>query len=49
MKKEIKKGSSDYSSERVNETVGNIWYNELSDAKRKEIYKRYGKTKSPNK
>ena len=49
MKKKIKKNNKKYSDERVNETVGEIWYNRLSDKKRKEIYKRHGKTKSPNK
>jgi len=49
MIKKIKKNNSDYSEERVNETVGEIWYNKLSDAKRKKIYKRYGETKDPNK
>lgn len=49
MKKIIKKENPDYSEERVNATVGDIWYNELSDKKRVEIYKRYGETKNPNK
>lgn len=49
MRKDIKKNSPDYSDKRVNEVVGDIWYNNLSDAKREEIYKRHGKTKSPNK
>jgi hypothetical protein len=48
MVKEVKKGNKDYSEERVNETVGEIWYNRLSDKKREEIYKRHGKKKSPN-
>jgi len=41
--------SDKISRKRAEEIVGNIWDNELTDAKRKEIYKRYGKTKSPNK
>ncbi len=45
----IKKKNPDYSAKRVSEIVGDIWDNELSDAKRSEIYKRHGKTKSPNK
>ena len=45
----IKKKNPDYSSKRVSEIVGDIWDNELSDAKRREIYKRHGKTKDPNK
>lgn len=49
MKKEIKKGNSDYSEKRINETIGNIWFNNLSNSKRAEIYKRYRETKSPNK
>ena len=49
MVRKIKKNNSDYSEERVSETVGDIWYNNLSDAKRKKIYKRHGKTKDPNK
>lgn len=49
MVKEVSEGNEDYSEERVNETVGEIWYNKLSDEKRSEIYKRHGETKSPNK
>ena len=48
MKKEIKEKKPDYSAKRVSEIVGDIWDNELTDKKRKEIYKRYGKTKNPN-
>lgn len=48
MKKEVKGKNPDYSAKRVNEIVGDIWDNELSDAKRREIYKRHGKKKSPN-
>ena len=43
MIKEIKENSPDYSEERVVETLGEIWYNNLSDKKRKEILKRYKK------
>jgi len=48
MSKEIKKNNKDYSKERIRETVGDIWYNKLSNSKRSEIYKRHGKSKSPN-
>jgi hypothetical protein len=41
MKKEIKKNNPDYSAKRVNEIVGDIWDNELSDKKRAEIKKEY--------
>lgn len=49
MKKKIKKQNKDYSLETLNEIVGNIWYNRLSDKKRQQIYNRHGKSKSPNK
>lgn len=49
MEKEIGKKNADYSKKRIGEVVGDIWDNELSDKKRKEIYKEYGKTKNPNK
>ena len=49
MKKDIKKKNPDYSAKRISEIVGNIWDNDLTDAKREQIYKRYGKKKSPNK
>lgn len=49
MTQDIKKRNPDFSAKRIREIVGDIWDNELSDKKRKEIYKRYGKTKSPNK
>ena len=49
MVKEVKSENKDYSEERVNETVGEIWYNNLSDEKREEIYKRHGEKKNPNK
>jgi hypothetical protein len=39
----IRKGNSGYSEERVRETMGDIWYNNLTAAKRKEIRERYGK------
>jgi hypothetical protein len=43
MKKEIKEKNLNYSAKRINEIVGDIWDNELSDKKRREILKRYGK------
>jgi len=42
MVKEIEEGSPDYSEERVSETIGDIWFNNLTDAKRKEIINRDG-------
>jgi len=41
MKKEIKEGNPDYSEDQVNKTIGDIWYNELSESKRKELLKKY--------
>jgi len=46
LKKILKEKSPNYSDKRVNEVVGNIWYNDLSDTKRKEIYDRDGKKKA---
>lgn len=43
MKKDVKKKNPEFSAKRVNEIVGDIWDNELSDKKRVEIKKRYGK------
>lgn len=43
MTKEIREGNPSYSEERVRRTMGDIWYNELTNAKRKEIRERYGK------
>ena len=40
MVKEIKKGNPDYSEERVNQTIGEIWFHRLSDKKRKQINER---------
>lgn len=37
MAKEIKEGSPDYSEERVAQTIGDIWFNNLTEKKRKEI------------
>lgn len=45
----VKKKNPDYSSKRVSEIVGDIWDNQLSDAKRSKIYKEHGKHKNPNK
>lgn len=49
MKQDVKKKNPDYSMKKVNEIVGDIWDNQLTDKKRQNIYKKYGKTKSPNK
>lgn len=40
MKKEIKKNSPEYSEERVAKTIGDIWFNNLTETKRKQIAKR---------
>jgi len=48
MAAQVKEGNPDYDEEQVRATVGDIWYNELSDSKREEIYKRHGEKKSPN-
>lgn len=48
MKEDVKKKNPDYSAKRIKEIVGDIWDNQLSDIKRKNIYKKYGKTKNPN-
>lgn len=44
MHKEIKEGNPSYSEEQIVETIGNIWYHELNDAKRSEIRGREGKS-----
>lgn len=44
MEKEIKKKNPEYSAKQVDKTIGDIWYNKLTDAKRKEIRGREGKT-----
>ena len=43
MTEKIRKTSPHYSEERIRKTIGDIWYNELTNAKRKEIRERYGK------
>lgn len=43
MVKKIKKGNPSYSEDQIAKTIGNIWANELSDTKKAEIRKRYGK------
>lgn len=40
MEKEIKKNSPDYSEERVAKTIGDIWFHNLKEKKRKQISKR---------
>jgi len=47
MEGEIKSGNPDYSEEQVDATIGDIWYNNLTSSKRKEIRERYGKTYGP--
>lgn len=47
MEKEIKQANPSYSEEKVAQTIGDIWYNKLSDAKRKEIREREGKEYGP--
>ena len=47
--KEVKKGNPKYDDEQIRKTVGDIWYNEISDSKRKEILKRYEKGKKKKK
>ena len=46
MTKEVKSGNPEYSDEKVRATIGNIWANKLSDAKRTAIKKRYYGKKS---
>jgi len=41
MVKEIKKANPDYSEERVSRTIGDIWFNNIKEKKRKEILKKY--------
>lgn len=41
MTKEIKKGNPSYSDDQVAKTIGDIWYHQLSESKRKEILKKY--------
>lgn len=40
MKKEIKKNSPEYSEEQVAATIGDIWFHNLTEKKRKQISKR---------
>lgn len=47
MEKEIKQGNPSYSEEQVDATIGDIWYHNLSDAKREEIREREGKHYGP--
>lgn len=37
MHKDIKEGNPEYSEEQISKTIGDIWYNKLSEAKRKEL------------
>lgn len=47
MEKEIKEGNPSYDAEQIKNTIGDIWYHKLSDAKRKEIREREGKEYGP--
>lgn len=47
MEKKVKSKNKDYSADQVKKTIGNIWYNDLDDAKREEIRKREGKKYGP--
>lgn len=49
MKKDIKKKNPEYNNKKIKEVVDQIWNDDLSDAKREQICKRYKKTKNPNK
>ena len=43
MVKRVKAGNPSYDDDQVKKTVGHIWANELTEAKRTEIRERYGK------
>jgi hypothetical protein len=43
MEKEIKEENPSYTKDQVDNTIGDIWYHNLSKAKRSEIRERYGK------
>ena len=45
--KEVKKGNPSYDAETIRKTIGDIWYHNLSDEKRKEIRAREGKHYAP--
>ena len=49
MHKKIKEGNPSYDEDQISSTIGDIWYNKLSDSKRSEIRKREGKTYAPAK
>lgn len=49
MQKEIKEGNPSYSQDRIDKTIGAIWYHQLSNSKRSEIRQREGKTYGPAK
>jgi len=40
MEKKIKENNPDYSKEQVAKTIGEIWFHNLSDKKRKQINER---------
>jgi len=41
MEKEVKEGNPDYSKSQVRKTIGDIWYNEISQYKRDKLTKKY--------
>lgn len=43
MYSDVKKKNPSYSEDQVSKTIGNIWFNELSNYRRNEIKKRYYK------
>lgn len=47
MYKNVHKGNPDYSDQRVRDTIGSVWYHNLSKGKRKEIRGREGKKYAP--
>jgi len=49
MVKDVKKGNPDYSEDQVDKTIGNIWFNELSDSEREKILDREGKGQKTDK
>lgn len=49
MHTKIKKSMPKYSEDKINATIGDIWYNKLDNSKRAEIRKREGKKYGPAK
>jgi hypothetical protein len=44
MESEVREGNPDYSEEQVRKTIGDIWYNDLSQYRRNQLTKRYEAT-----